>query len=82
MTDAPRPTLVQILNGDTFNISGCTILDSDGAGLLLLNTSHSLVTGCLIADRRSGRQPASSLRVEGGKDNTFANNKLAHGEAK
>ena len=46
------------------------------------NTSHSLVTGCLIADRRKDRQPAPSLRVEGGEDNTFANNKLAHGEAK
>jgi hypothetical protein len=77
-----HPAAVQILNGDTFNISGCTILDSDGAGLWMQNTSHSLVTGCLIADRRKDRQPAPSLRVEGGEDNTFANNKLAHGEAK
>ena len=71
---------VQIINGDTFNISGCTILDSDGAGLLLQNTSHSLVTGCLIADRRPDRQPAASLRIGGGEDNAFQNNKLAFGE--
>lgn len=74
-----HPAAVQILNGDTFNISACTILDSDGAGLLMRNTSRSLVTGCLIADRRKDRQPAPSLRIEGGEDNTFANNKLAHG---
>jgi hypothetical protein len=58
------------------------ILDSDGAGFLMQNTRHSLVTSCLIADRRQDRQPAPSLRIEGGEDNSFANNKLAHGEAK
>jgi len=77
-----HPAAVQIINGDTFNLSACTILDSDGAGLLLQNTRRSLVTGCLIADRRKDRKPAPSLRVEGGEDNTFANNKLAHGEAR
>jgi hypothetical protein len=77
-----HPAAVQVIDGDTFNISGCTILDSDGAGLLMQNTRHSLVTGCLVADRRKDRHPAPSLRVEGGEDNTFANNKLAHGEAK
>jgi hypothetical protein len=77
-----HPAALQIENSDTFNISGCTILDSDGAGLLLKNVTNSLVTGCLIADRRQDRQPSPSLGVEGGKDNTFANNKLSHGEAK
>jgi len=77
-----HPAALQIENSDTFNISGCTILDTDGAGLLLKNVTNSLVTGCLIADRRQDRQPSPSLGVEGGKDNTFANNKLSHGEAK
>lgn len=77
-----HPAAVQVIDGDTFNISSCTILDSDGAGLLLQNTRNSLVTGCLIADRRPDRQPVPSLRVERGGDNTFANNKLARGEAK
>jgi hypothetical protein len=74
-----HPAAVQIENGDTFNLSGCTILDSDGAGLMLKNVTNSLVTGCLIADRRPDRAPAPSIRIEGGKDNTLANNKLAHG---
>ncbi len=72
-----HPAAVIIEDGDTFNISGCTILDSDGAGLLLKNTSNSLITGCIIADRRVDRAPAPSIRMEGGKDNTLANNKLA-----
>ncbi|MEO6787201.1 MAG: right-handed parallel beta-helix repeat-containing protein, partial [Chthoniobacteraceae bacterium] len=73
-----HPAAVVIEGGDTFNISGCTILDSDGAGLLLKNVSNSLVTGCLIADRRPDRKPAPSIRIECGKDNTLTNNKLAH----
>lgn len=74
-----HPAAVQVLNGDTFNISACTILDSENAGLLLQATRHSLVTGCLIADRRPERQPGPLLRVEGGDNNTLANNKLADG---
>lgn len=74
-----HPAAVVIENGDTFNVSGCTILDSDGAGLLLRNVSHSLVTGCLIADRRPDRAPAPSIRIEGGEGSEFANNKLSHG---
>jgi hypothetical protein len=77
-----HPAAVQVIDGDTFNISGCTILDSDGEGLLMQNTRNSLVTGCLISDRRQDRHPAPSLRVEGGGNNTFANNKLAHSVAK
>jgi len=73
-----QPAAVLIEDGDTFNISGCTILDSDGPGLLLKGVSNSLVTGCLIADRRSDRATAPSIRMEGGKDNTLSNNKLAH----
>ncbi len=74
-----HPAALQIENGEFFNLSGCTILDCDGVGLLLKNTGNSLVTGCLIADRRRGRTPAPSLRIAGGGDNTVANNRLAHG---
>lgn len=73
-----HPAAVQIENGDAFNLSGCTILDSDGAGLLLKNVTDSLVTGCLIHDRRPGRAAAPSIRIEGGTNNTLAGNKLGH----
>ncbi len=75
-----QPAAVLIEGCDTFNVSGCTILDCDGPGLLLRNVTNSLVTGCLIADRRPDRTPAPSIRVEGGQDNTLANNKLAQGD--
>ena len=72
-----QPAAVLIEDCDTFNVSGCTILDSDGPGLLLKNVNQSLVTGCLIADRRPNRGPVPSVRIEGGKDNVLANNKFA-----
>ncbi len=62
-----------------FNVSGCTILDCDGPGLLLRNVSKSLITGCLIRDDRTSRNPSPSLRIEAGQDNTFSNNVLSHG---
>jgi hypothetical protein len=61
-----------------FNLSGCSILDSDGVGLLLRNTRDSLITGCRIADRRPVRAPAPSIRIEGGSDNNLHANQTAH----
>jgi hypothetical protein len=72
-----HPGAVVLENCDTFNLSGCTILD--GPGLWLKNVRNSLVTGCLLNDRRPDRARAPSLRMEGGKDNVLANNQLAHG---
>lgn len=74
-----KPGAVVLDRCDAFNLCNCTILDSDGPGLLLRGVSNSLVTGCLIRDNRTDRQPAPSLRVEGGSGNIIANNKLAHG---
>ncbi|MEN3943748.1 right-handed parallel beta-helix repeat-containing protein [Prosthecobacter sp. SYSU 5D2] len=73
-----QPAAVVIENGDGFNLSGCTLLNSDGPGLLMKNVSNSLITGCRIADRRQERMSAPSIRMEGGSDNTLANNKLMH----
>ncbi len=71
-----HPAALLVEDCDTFNIANCTILDSNGTGLLLKNTRDSLVTGNLIRDRRPDSNPAPSLRVEGGEKNTLANNKL------
>ena len=62
-----------------FNLSGCSILDSDGVGLLLRNTRDSLITGCRVADRRPDRVPAPSIRIEGGSGNDLHANQAAHG---
>ncbi len=64
-----------IENCDSFNVSGCTILDSDGVGLLLKNTRHSLISGNLIRDRRADRHAAPALKVAGGEGNTLSGNK-------
>ena len=74
-----EPAAMLIENCRRFNLSGCTILDSDGPGLLLREVSDSLITGCLIRDDRPEREPAPSLRVEGGHGNVIANDLLAHG---
>jgi hypothetical protein len=72
---------ILIENCRRFNLASCTVLDSDGPGLLLRNVSESLVTGWLIRDSRPRRAGAPSLRVEGGRDNVIANNVLAQGRA-
>jgi len=72
------PAAVLIDQCRRFNISACTILDSDGPGLMLRDVSHSLITGCLIRDDRDDAHSAISVRVEGGSGNTFANNAFAN----
>lgn len=74
-----QPAAVVIEDCSRFNITNCTILDSDGPGLLLKNVSNSMVNGCLISDQRTDRQVAQSLRIEGGKDNVVGTNSLLHG---
>jgi hypothetical protein len=74
-----QPAALQILDCTDINVSGCTIVDSDGPGLLLKNVRDSLITGCLIRDRRPDRQPAPSIRNEGGSDLEFSGNRLSHG---
>lgn len=74
-----KPAAVLLEKCSGFNVGNCTILDSDGPGLLLRDVTGSMVTGCLIRDSRAERKPAPSLRIEGGKDNSITNNSLAHG---
>lgn len=72
-----EPAALFIDKCQRFNISSCTILDSDGPGLLLRDVSHSLITGCLIRDDRPGHKDAVSVRIDGGSDNTIVNNAFA-----
>ncbi|MEY4567088.1 MAG: hypothetical protein RLY14_2058 [Planctomycetota bacterium] len=74
-----QPAAIVIEDCSDMNISNCSIFDSDGPGILLKNTKESLVTGCLIRDRRQQRPDSVSLRIEGGKGNEVHNNKLSHG---
>jgi hypothetical protein len=58
-----------------FNATDGTVLDSDGAGLRLKNTSHTRISGWLIRDDRAANA-APSLHVVGGRNNIIAQNTL------
>jgi hypothetical protein len=61
---------------ERFNISGVTILDSDGVGLRLHDTTLSRVSGCLIRDDRPTSNLAPALVVSGGRGNSVIDNVL------
>jgi hypothetical protein len=60
---------------DRFNVSNLTVLDCDGAGLLLTGVTNSRVGGCLIRDDRLGAASVS-IRATGSKTTTLADNTL------
>lgn len=66
-------------NCEGMHLSNSTVLDCDGAGVLLKNVRESFVTGCVIRERRSGVVPHPSLRVMGGGGNQFGENMLSNG---
>lgn len=59
-----------------FNISGCTILDCDGCGILMDDVQDTIVTGCLIRDTRGPSAETTALVMKKGKDNFITNNFL------
>ena len=59
-----------------FNVTGCTVLDCDGAGIWLKNVALSRLSDCLVRDDRPGREQATSLRVTGGDGNQIVDNLL------
>jgi hypothetical protein len=60
------------------NVSDCTILDCEGAGLVLRDVADSIVSSCLIRDDRDSAATAEgvSLRVTGGRGNLIVDNRL------
>jgi hypothetical protein len=71
-----HPAAVLLEGCSRFNVSGSTILDSDGIGLRLQDTALSRVSGCLIRDDRPGVNAASALVVTGGRGNSIIDNVL------
>jgi hypothetical protein len=55
------------------NITGCTILDCDNAGLLARKLTNSRISGCLIRDDREGRT-TPSIKIEAGAGNQIVDN--------
>jgi hypothetical protein len=53
-------------NCNRFNITACSILDCDNAGLAARNLTNSRISGCLIRDDREGRRtPAMTISGDG-----------------
>ena len=58
------------------NVSNCTVLDCENAGLLIKAVTDSLVTGCLIRNDRADAKGWVSLRAIAGGGNVITNNLL------
>ena len=57
-----------------FNVTACSILDCEGVGLLMKDVELSRVSDCLIRHDGENAKDAVSLRVNGGRENLFADN--------
>jgi len=57
-----------------FNVTGCTVLDCEGVGLLARNLWASRISDCLISNTRQEPKPPLSLRLAGGAGNMIVNN--------
>lgn len=73
---------VDIKGCNRLNISNNSILDSDGAGLILEDTSNSIVSDNIIRDDRAAevRSKDPSLILQGGSDNVIGANLLGRGK--
>ena len=60
----------------SFNISGCTIFDCDGCGILMDDIQDTIVSGCIMRDSRGNPTDTTAVVVKKGKDNFITNNVL------
>jgi parallel beta-helix repeat protein len=59
-----------------FNLSGCTILDCDGCGILMDDVQDTIISGCTVHDTRKESAETTALVAKKGKDNFITNNFL------
>jgi hypothetical protein len=67
---------------DRFNVTGLSILDSDGVGLLLDQCTRSQVSACLIRDDREERKSTGSIETVGGEQNVVSGNAGGEGASR
>lgn len=73
------PAAVLLENCRRMTINACSVIDCDGAGIKLSNTSDAMITACRVQDSRTESAAPVALAVEGGSGNLIANNML-HGD--
>lgn len=56
------------------NVTGCSILDCDNAGILLNAVSDSQVSGCLIRNDLPQHEPWAAIKTESGSRNRIIDN--------
>lgn len=71
-----HPAAVLLESCRRLHVTGITILDSDGVGLKLHDSSLSRVSNTLIRDDRPEANPAPALQVTGGRGNQIVSNTL------
>jgi len=60
-----------------FNISNCTILDCDNCGILMDDVRDTIISSCVVRDRRKERLQTPVLVVKKGDGNFIVNNILS-----
>ncbi len=68
------PAALIIEECDWFNITACSVLDSDNCGILLRNCEHCRVSDCLVRDSRPQSQQPIAISVTGGVENQIVDN--------
>jgi parallel beta-helix repeat protein len=60
-----------------FNISSCTIFNCDNCGILMDDVQDTIISGCVVRDRRKERLQTPALVVKKGEGNFIVNNILS-----
>jgi parallel beta-helix repeat protein len=61
------------------NIANCSVLDSDGVGMLLKDCENCQVAGCMVRDSRKSAEETLAIKEAGGANNRIANGNLTRG---
>ncbi|HUT91016.1 MAG TPA: right-handed parallel beta-helix repeat-containing protein [Thermoguttaceae bacterium] len=69
-----KPGGLILENCRRMNVTGCTLLDCDNAGLLLKDVTESRVSDCLISNELPDAESWVPLKVIGGGENTIVDN--------
>lgn len=59
------------------NVTGCSVVECDNAGILLNDCTMCRVSDCIVEDDRDATKPPIALRIAGGKNNMVVGNLVA-----
>lgn len=62
-----QPAAIVLEKCSRFHVTNCTLLDNDGAGILLKDVENSRISGNFIRDDRADAAKREFIQVEGGK---------------